>query len=176
MAQSPPRGAGPISWQSAGDSYSAGQGLRDREGVCARSQQAYGPKAAQLLRGRGWDIASETFTACSGAVTEQYSNRWTVDWGPSAPLTIATCGNLLLVLACGLALPRGTHTFESEWKQGRSQGGPAEVDVLVMTAVSTKCVDQTYSVRSESATINQTAGIRYQPRQPTSTEPSLWRW
>ena len=51
----------------------------------------------------------ETFTACSGAVTEQYSNSWTVD------------------------VDGVTHTYKSQWRLGTSQGGPAEVDVLVMS-------------------------------------------
>ena len=129
-AQSGSAPHGSISWQSAGDSYSAGQGLREREGACARSPLAYGPTAANLLRDRGWDIGPVTFTACSGAVTEQYFNNWSVPWGPSVPETIAICGGHLL---CITALPRGTHTINSQWQQGLDQGGPERVDVIVMS-------------------------------------------
>ena len=119
-----------ISWQSAGDSYSSGQGLSERHGPCARSRLAYGPEAVRELRARGWDIGPVTFTACSGSVTEQYFNSWSTPWGPSVPETIAICGGNTL---CLLALPRGTHTIGSQWRQGLDQGGPERVDIIVMS-------------------------------------------
>lgn len=67
----------PITWASVGDSYSAGEGIREAglvggaiEVACARSSQAFGPRAAQLLGDqRGWRIRSTSFAACTGAVT-----------------------------------------------------------------------------------------------------------
>ncbi|MDE0368721.1 MAG: GDSL-type esterase/lipase family protein, partial [bacterium] len=119
-----------VSWQSAGDSYSAGQGLRDREGICARSPRAYGPTAADLLGDRGWVVSSETYVACSGAVIEQYFNGWEVPWGPSYFERVGICaGNPL----CAVALPGGTSSIASQWEQSRDQGGPGRVDVMTLS-------------------------------------------
>lgn len=76
----------PISWQSAGDSFSSGEGVFGNEGPCAQSPEAFGPAAAQTLKGRGWKFSSNTFTACTGHLAEQYlasvdgkPSLW--DWG-----------------------------------------------------------------------------------------------
>ena len=99
-----------ISWQSAGDSYSAGEGLPGRVtegdyGVCARSEDyAYGPQAVELLK-LEWNINNVTFTACSGAVSEQMFNS---------------------------SIHKGK-LIDSEWEQSKDQGGGDTVDILVMS-------------------------------------------
>lgn len=60
-----------VSWQSAGDSYSSGEGVYGNEGDCAQSDQAYGPATVKALRER-WQIDNETFTACTGHLVEDY--------------------------------------------------------------------------------------------------------
>ena len=79
---------GEVSWVSAGDSYSSGEGVAGNRGACAQSDQAYGPVAADLEREAGWNIAAEAFTACTGHLAEDLFNRrpglsndalW--DWG-----------------------------------------------------------------------------------------------
>ncbi len=94
----------PVSWQSAGDSYSSGEGVFGNVGDCAQSDRAYGPLTADALRSRGWDISSETFTACTGHLVEDY-----FDERPDAD---------------GKA---------SLWEWGRQQGGPDRVDVITMS-------------------------------------------
>jgi len=61
----------PISWQSAGDSYSSGEGVFGNIGDCAQSDQAYGPRAATTLA-EEWTFGSVTFTACTGHVMEDF--------------------------------------------------------------------------------------------------------
>ena len=93
-----------VSWQSAGDSYSSGEGVYGNQGACAQSREAYGPKAADLLAARGWTFASETFTACTGHLVEDVFHA------------------------------RGdTGGKKSLWEWGREQGGPDRVDVLTMS-------------------------------------------
>ncbi len=63
----------PITWWSAGDSYSSGEGIGD-EGIkafnnCQQSRNAYGPSAAQILKNENWSISVQ-FTACTGAIAE----------------------------------------------------------------------------------------------------------
>lgn len=93
----------PVSWQSAGDSYSSGEGVFGNVGDCVQSDRAYGRLTADALRSRGWDISSETFTACTGHLVEDY-----FDERPNAD---------------GKA---------SLWS-GRQQGGPDRVDVITMS-------------------------------------------
>lgn len=79
----------PLVWQSAGDSYSSGLSLEpyyeqvgsNEDGYCKRSERAYGPAAADILRQRGWEIdpADESMTACSGHHVEQYFNDYKHD-------------------------------------------------------------------------------------------------
>lgn len=67
----------PLTWQSAGDSYSSGEGVYGNAGACAQSSLAYGPVAAGRLRTAGWRIDNETFTACTGHLVEDYFNSRT---------------------------------------------------------------------------------------------------
>ena len=70
---SPP--GSPVAWQSAGDSYSSGEGVYSNVGPCAQSQLAYGPLAAKAVQDvLRWDLGSETFTACTGRLVEDYFN------------------------------------------------------------------------------------------------------
>lgn len=84
-AETPP---GEVSWVSAGDSYSSGEGVSGNQGDCAQSDLAYGPAAADLARAAGWQIGTEAFTACTGHLAEDLFNQrpgnrnaalW--DWG-----------------------------------------------------------------------------------------------
>ena len=93
-----------VSWQSAGDSYSSGEGVFGNVGDCAQSQSAYGPLAADALRDVGWEIQSETFTACTGHLVEDYFNRRQDSGGKP-----------------------------SLWSWGIEQGGPERVDVIAMS-------------------------------------------
>ena len=76
-----------ITWQSAGDSFSSGTGIPGAAGPCQHSTDAYGPVAARIVRDSGWQINSETFTACHGHLVEDFFNGrgsgggslW--DWG-----------------------------------------------------------------------------------------------
>ena len=92
-----------ITWQSAGDSFSSGTGTPGAAGPCQHSTDAYGPVAARIVRDSGWQISSETFTACHGHLVEDFFNR---RQGPRN-------GSL--------------------WDWGREQGGPERVDVLTMS-------------------------------------------
>lgn len=94
----------PVSWQSAGDSYSSGEGVLGNEGDCAQSREAYGPKAAAQLRVRGWEFSSETFTACTGHLVGDYFNK-----------------------------RPGTGSKVSLWEWGREQRGPPKVDIITMS-------------------------------------------
>ena len=130
-AQSGSVSHGPISWQSAGDSYSSGQGLSERQGPCARSRLAYGPEAVREAQCPGVGHRPRHLHCMQREqVTEQYFNNWSTPWGPSVPETIAICGGNPLCLS---ALPRGTHTIGSQWRQGLDQGGPERVDIIVMS-------------------------------------------
>lgn len=102
--QSPPA---EVSWQSAGDSYSSGEGVAKNKGPCAQSEDAYGPVAAQTLvdDDHGWKITNRTFTACTGHLVEDYFHAR----GDSAPNT------------------------SSLWAWGREQGGPERVDVISLS-------------------------------------------
>lgn len=94
-----------ISWQSAGDSYSSGEGVAGNRGDCAQSPAAYGPVAADLLRHEyGWSIPNETFTACTGAVSAEYLDR--------------------------VGDPEKGTTL---WQWGREQGAPERVDIITMS-------------------------------------------
>ena len=66
---SPPTG---VSWQSAGDSYSSGEGVFGNRGACAQSEDAYGPRTADALASAGWEITNLTFTACTGHLAGDY--------------------------------------------------------------------------------------------------------
>lgn len=76
-----------VSWQSAGDSFSSGEGVPGNQGACAQSPAAYGPRAADLLRAAGWQIPNQTFTACTGHLVEDLFNPRTLggsslwEWG-----------------------------------------------------------------------------------------------
>ena len=66
-----------LKWLSAGDSYSAGEGIGDgvvdEDTNCARSTLAYGPVAAELLRSqRKWKISPRPFVACTGDVVSDF--------------------------------------------------------------------------------------------------------
>lgn len=100
--------AGTVSWQSAGDSYSSGEGVFRNEGACAQSDLAYGPQTAQRLHQRGWRMSSTTFTACTGHLVEDVFNE-RPDSGKDGV------------------------TKKSLWDWGREQGGPSRVDVLTMS-------------------------------------------
>lgn len=103
LASSPPEG--PITWQSAGDSYSSGEGVYGNQGACAQSDQAYGPVASRLMTADdGWQLGSMTFTACTGHLVEDYFNE-RADSGLKNSL----------------------------WDWGRNQGGPPRVDVITMS-------------------------------------------
>lgn len=65
-----------VTWAAIGDSFSSGEGISgagDALGdICARSDLAYGVRAAELLRTqRSWKIVSAPNAACSGAVTPE---------------------------------------------------------------------------------------------------------
>lgn len=98
-----------VSWQSAGDSFSSGEGVRGNQGACAQSDLAYGPRTADLLRERstyGWGVTSLTFTACTGHLAEDYLNSVQVeDDDPDSSL----------------------------WQWGLQQDGPEQVDVITMS-------------------------------------------
>lgn len=95
----------PVAWQSAGDSYSSGEGVFGNEGACAQSDRAYGPLTAdRLRRDRDWELSSETFTACTGHLVEDYFNER------------EDSGNMT-----------------SLWGWGREQGGPERVDVVTLS-------------------------------------------
>jgi hypothetical protein len=93
-----------VEWQSAGDSYSSGEGILNNSGACAQSDLAYGPQAAERLRAAGWGIDRTTFTACTGHLVEDYFN-----------------------------VRAGTGGKSSLWDWGREQGGPERVDVIAMS-------------------------------------------
>ena len=66
----------PVTWAAIGDSFSSGEGISGAGDaawdVCARSDLAYGVRAAQLLRSqRDWEITSAPNAACTGAVTPE---------------------------------------------------------------------------------------------------------
>lgn len=64
-----------ISWLELGDSFSSGEGIPDAGPPCARSQLAFAPAAARLLRQqRGWTVGPEIFVACSGDVATDLFN------------------------------------------------------------------------------------------------------
>lgn len=60
-----------VAWQSAGDSYSSGEGVAGNKGPCAQSNDAYGPRTVRQLEADGWTFASTSFTACTGHLAEQ---------------------------------------------------------------------------------------------------------
>lgn len=93
-----------VSWQSAGDSYSSGEGVYGNKGDCAQSDQAYGPLVARTLQEPpwNWEMTNETFTACTGHLVEDFFN------------------------------PRNAKK-SSLWDWGREQGGPGRVDVITMS-------------------------------------------
>lgn len=93
-----------VTWQSTGDSFASGEGVLGNTGACAQSPSAYGPRGARLLRDAGWEIAIETFTACTGHLVEDVFNRRTA-----------------------------TPTQGSLWEWGREQGGAERVDVLTIS-------------------------------------------
>lgn len=102
-----PRASDPptdISWQSAGDSFSSGEGVRGNRGDCAQSSGAYGPLAIELLSDRGWEISNSTFTACTGHLVEDVFNARGDSGGK-----------------------------ESLWQWGRSQGGPDRADIVTLS-------------------------------------------
>ncbi len=67
-----------ISWLAAGDSYSAGEGLSNATGPCARAASgtslAYPLEAYEDLRQVMPALESPNFTACSGAVVANFFN------------------------------------------------------------------------------------------------------
>lgn len=65
----PPSGV--VTWQSAGDSYSSGEGVFGNVGDCAQSESAYGPQAVLGMEARRWSIDA-TFTACTGHLVADY--------------------------------------------------------------------------------------------------------
>lgn len=70
-----------ITWLATGDSYSSGEGIAGtgtaEDDFCAQSDDAYGPKAAQILRdSRDWQIDEVVFNACTGAVVENFYHGW----------------------------------------------------------------------------------------------------
>lgn len=70
-AEEPPiRG---VTWAAIGDSYASGEGIAGTGigmDICARSELAYGIRAANLLREqRSWDITLAPLVACTGAVS-----------------------------------------------------------------------------------------------------------
>ncbi len=102
LAQDPPTDS--ISWQSAGDSYSAGEGVSGNLGDCAQSEKAYGPTAVGLLESARWSFDSVTFTACTGRLVEDYFSGTP---GPGEELSL--------------------------WGWGLEQGGPDRVDAMAMS-------------------------------------------
>lgn len=99
-----------VHWQSAGDSYSSGEGVPGNTGGCAQSAKAYGPSAARIQREQhDWEMASETFTACTGHLVEDFFNPRPGEMNPD-----------------------GTEKT-SLWQWSRDQGGPERVDVLTMS-------------------------------------------
>jgi lysophospholipase L1-like esterase len=66
-----------ISWLNVGDSYGAGEGATQATGHCQRSPNAAGPKAGTILRQeRGWQIAPDVFSACTGHLAaDLFSSR-----------------------------------------------------------------------------------------------------
>lgn len=94
-----------VTWQSAGDSYSSGEGVFGNTGACAQSDKAYGPVAIRKLRDdHGWKIDNTTFTACTDHLVEDFFHA-RGDGGRKGSL----------------------------WGWGRDQGGPDRVDVLTMS-------------------------------------------
>jgi hypothetical protein len=84
-AQNPDRS---VSWHSAGDSYSSGEGVLENKGTCAQSPDAYGPLTAIAIQGSGVTIEPNVFTACTGHLVEDFENRRPgvekaslLDWG-----------------------------------------------------------------------------------------------
>ena len=72
-----------ITWWAAGDSYSSGEGIKGsgalgsaKERFCAQTKQAYGPRAAKILRSERSISTDLIFTACTGAVTTEMYNSW----------------------------------------------------------------------------------------------------
>jgi lysophospholipase L1-like esterase len=92
--------SGTVSWLSAGDSYSAGEGISGSgtDGdphTCARSDLAYGPRAAAILTSeRGWSINASAFPACTGATTDEFYNTGAgghpAQWDQAAQASNAT--------------------------------------------------------------------------------------
>ena len=75
---------GPVTWVSAGDSYSSGEGVAGNEGACSQTRQAYGPSAAQLFRERSIEVPIDPFAACTGHLVEDMFNpRSDADGGSS---------------------------------------------------------------------------------------------
>jgi hypothetical protein len=71
----PPLGRTPpaaVSWLNAGDSFSAGEGLTDARGLCARAPLAYGERAVDILTGRGWSVSTHEFVACAGSTLREF--------------------------------------------------------------------------------------------------------
>lgn len=95
--------SGEVSWVSAGDSYSSGEGVSGNQGACAQSRLAYGPLAGQLARRAGWDIAAEAFTACAGHLIEDLFNQ------------------------------RPDNRNAALWDWGLEQGAPGRVDLLTFS-------------------------------------------
>ena len=92
-----------VTWQSAGDSYSSGEGVLLNEGACAEAPEAYGPAAAALLRDdRRWAFTNETFTACTGHLVEDVFHARDAD-------------------------------KSSLWGWGIEQGGPERLDVITLS-------------------------------------------
>lgn len=65
-----------ITWLSAGDSYASGEGIPGAgqgKDTCARSDLAFGPKAASILRTqRSWQIAGPVVVACTGSTIHEF--------------------------------------------------------------------------------------------------------
>ena len=69
-------GDGPLTWLASGDSFSSGEGIQRTSGDCAQSPDAYGPRAARLLREvRGYEVDPVALTACTGAVAGDFFNQ-----------------------------------------------------------------------------------------------------
>lgn len=93
-----------VTWLSAGDSYSAGEGIGDDvvDERCARSTRAYGPVAAELLRDqRGWEISPDPFVACTGDVVSDFfharSDRPSqLDWADDQGLAAGSKADVML--------------------------------------------------------------------------------
>lgn len=57
----------PVTWLDLGDSYASGEGTTAAVGTCQRSDRAYGPVAAAILRAqRSWTVAEHRWVACTG--------------------------------------------------------------------------------------------------------------